>query len=140
MRYLKYFFLLLFTASLLPACQTEEINPETSDSLVGNWQWISSSGGITGQDRQTPASTKIEVTIQFTSDNRFIRYENGIKTQETTYTPQRGKSIYDVSGQSNLINIDDSSIRYNYRLENNELYLLEECYDCYTHHYVRIVK
>jgi len=127
--------------SALQACEQEVISPEaTSISLAGNWQWISSSGGITGQDRQTPAGTKIEVTIQFTSNNRFIRYENGIKTRETTYTLQKGKSIYDASGQSNLISMDNSSIRYTYRLENNELYLLEECYDCYTHHYVRIVK
>jgi len=78
MRYLGYFFLLLFTGISLLSCQKEEISLETSDSLVGNWQWVSSNGGITGQDRQTPAGTKIEVTIQFTSDNRFIRYENGI--------------------------------------------------------------
>jgi len=140
MRYLKYLFLLFFAGSTLPACQKEGISLETSDSLVGNWQWVSSNGGITGQDHQTPASTKTTVYLQFTSDNQFFRYQDGVKTEETTYILQQGKSIYDPSGQSNIMIINGTGTRYSYRLENNELYLSDECNDCYTHHYVRMVR
>ena len=141
MRYLKYFFLLLSACSSLQACQKESIHPEaTNTSLTGNWQWASSIGGITGQDEQTPEGTKTNIHIQFTSDNRFLRYENGVKTQETTYILQKGESIYSATGSSDLISIENSGIRYSYRLENNQLYLFDECYDCYTHHYVRIAK
>ncbi|PIQ21117.1 MAG: hypothetical protein COW65_11040 [Cytophagales bacterium CG18_big_fil_WC_8_21_14_2_50_42_9] len=140
MRYLKYLCLWFFATCLLPACQTEEINPEVSNSLAGNWQWVSSNGGITGQDHQTPASTNTQLVIQFTSDNQFFRYQNGVKTEETTYILQQGKSIYDASGQSNIMIINGTGTRYSYRLENNELYLFDECYDCYTHHYVRMVR
>jgi len=141
MRYLKYLFVFLFVGSFLPACQKETISPEaTGNSLVGKWQWVSSNGGITGQDQQTPETIKTTIHIQFSSDNQFIRYENGVKTQETTYILQKGKSIYSATESSDLISIDNSGIRYSYRLENNQLYLFDECYDCYTHQYVRIAK
>ena len=140
MRPILYLLLLLFTGGCLLACQKENITPEVSTSLVGKWQWESSNGGITGQDKQTPASTKTQVVIQFTSDSRYIQYRNGNKVQETTYTLQPGKSIYDATGQSILISIDGTGILYTYRLDKNDLYLFEECNDCYAHHYVRMVK
>lgn len=140
MRSIHYLFLFLFLGSFLSACQKEEIDLAESTSLVGSWQWVSSNGGITGQDRQTPASTKTTKVIQFTSTNQFISYQNGVKDQEITYTLQKGKSIYDASGQSDLIDFATASSRYSFRLENNQLYLFDEVTDGYTHRYVRIVK
>ena len=138
MRQIKYLFLFLFVAGSLFGCQKEEMPLEESTSLVGSWQWVSSSGGFTGQDVQTPASTKTTKVIQFTSTNQFISYQNGVKDQEITYTLQKGKSIYDASGQSDLIDFATARSRYSYRLGNNQLYLFDEVTDGYTHLYVRL--
>ena len=138
-RFVSYLFLLFFVGGSLVACQKEEIDVEESTLLAGSWQWVSSTGGITGQV-QTPASTKTTKIIQFTPSNQFISYQNGVKDQETTYSLQKGKSIYSANGQTNLIQLANTGSRSSYRLENNQLYLYDECYDCYTHLYVRVVK
>ena len=140
-RHINFLLLFLFLGNFLLACQKEEeILLEESTSLVGSWQWVSSTGGLRGQDLQTPASTKTTKIIQFTSDNQFISYKQGLKDQETTYTLLKGKSIYHANGQTDLIHLANRDSRYSYRLEDNQLYLFDECYDCYTHLYVRVVR
>ena len=75
-----YFFVIIFI--LFAGC--EKTSYYYSESIVGKWEWTGSCGGFTGgcwypdKDNQLMA--------EFTSDNRYIRYSNGIKTFEIKYS------------------------------------------------------
>lgn len=129
--------LLLFALSFLGiACDPEEAEPPISKTLIGSWQWESSSGGITG-DSFTPQSTGKHIVYTFTSDGELNIYENQQKIKQTTYVVSKDKSIY--TGKEEDILDSPGLPKSSFRITDNRLYLYNECYDCYTSSYKKIL-
>lgn len=57
-----------------PACQPTNVSPKGGASLVGEWHWVSSTGGFTGKQTYTPASTGTEEKWVFGADSTYQVY------------------------------------------------------------------
>ena len=91
----------VWTGIALAGC-SESAGPGLTDELVGQWAWVSSFGGIAGI-MSTPASTGMEMTVHFTSDDLVRVTRNGVATEWTRFVIGKGGDetgfvvTYDVS-------------------------------------------
>ena len=74
----KIFLLLVLVLAI--SCERQDEN-SAKESLIGNWEWISSTGGIDGRT-ETPVSTGKQVKIVITKDSVKV-YENSVLKQKT---------------------------------------------------------
>ena len=88
---MKKLFLLLVLVWAI-SCERQDEN-STKESLIGNWEWISSTGGIDGRT-ETPVSTGKQVKIVITKDSVKV-YENSVLKQKNSYKISREKSVLD---------------------------------------------
>ena len=69
-----------------------------SNEIIGSWDWVASSGGLTGRQTHTPASTGIATTWVFKSDGTFQQYDTQQGTsrlvESTTFSLGSTHSIY----------------------------------------------
>lgn len=69
--------------------------------LFGDWQWVSSTGGITGKEVYTPASTNSSRTLSFNRDSLFVQCDDGQCSVPTKFTSRTATSF--LTGKSALI-------------------------------------
>jgi hypothetical protein len=138
----KYFFLFFAISFLLTACKKDISvpNPEMK-KLFGTWEWVESSGGISG-GTITPATEGHHMTIEFKENGVFKKYKNNRRIDRMTFTLSEGSSI--ISNPAFLIEYKDGCmnkkevIPQSFKFGGQDtLYLSDECYDCYSHVYVR---
>ncbi len=119
---------------LLVSCSDDKLTP---NDLIGKWNWESSSGGFAGTTF-TPENTGDHITIEFTSDSVFRKYLNDSLVMESTFSVQSSESIYDHNPTQMLV-FDTGYMRQSFRFASpNELVLLDEAYDGFISHYIRI--
>ena len=82
-----------------PACQKAEAPPQ---GLLGEWNWVESRGGLTGNQTYSPASTGTTVRWLFRADSTVLvrTTQQGVAqpTQTGTHSLGTVRSIY--SGQA----------------------------------------
>lgn len=101
--------------------------------LIGDWNWIKSSGGI--DDRvDTPLSTGNSITLKI-SNNSVKKYVNGNLESELNYSIQIGESSI-IEGQHEMI-FYDNDFSQTIVLSKNHLILYDECNDCFKNEYER---
>lgn len=89
------------------ACQQAVVSPKGGTSLVGEWHWVSSTGGLTGNQTYTPASTGTEEKWVFRADSTYQVYATKQGTTQLTksgtfslgpapsiYTGQPARALY----------------------------------------------
>lgn len=69
--------------------------------IFGDWQWVSSTGGFTGKQVYTPASTNSSRTLSFSRDSMFVQCDDGQCDKPSRFTYKMGRSIFD--GKQHLI-------------------------------------
>jgi hypothetical protein len=97
---MKPFLSLLLVALLLAgssSCKKESGPFE----IFGNWQWVSSTGGITGKEVYTPASISLARTLSFGRDSMFVQCDNGQCSVPTKFTSRTERSYQ--TGKPTLI-------------------------------------
>jgi hypothetical protein len=96
---MKHLAPLLLSSALLASssCQKEAGPAE----LFGNWQWVSSTGGFTGKQVYTPASSNLSRTLSFSRDSLFVQCDNGKCTGPTKFTSRLERSY--ITGEQTLI-------------------------------------
>ena len=87
---MKKLFLLLVLVWAI-SCERQDEN-STKESLIGNWEWISSTGGIDGRT-ETPDSTGKQVKIVITKDSVKV-YENSVLKQKKTVIKFHEKNLF----------------------------------------------
>src|SRR3954471_11462423 len=89
----KMYHFFFYVAVLFPFLLVSQNTATTkvSDPLVGQWRYLSSTGGFTGKGVGWDASKKI--TIQFTKTGCFKKTEKGKKEQKDKYKLVAGTSI-----------------------------------------------
>jgi hypothetical protein len=127
----KILFLILI--SFLISCERNSEN-STSENLIAKWNWIKSSGGIDGKV-ETPSSTGKNIVLEF-SQNKVKVFENGILKSEKNYNIQTKTSI--MGGQKQMLIYDPYQPDQSFLIENNKLFLSDECNDCYQSEYVKL--
>lgn len=140
---MKNLFLLLAVLCLFSSCSKDDesakddisANKENSPStLTGKWEWTESSGGIAGLT-YTPISTNKTVILEISNDRiKFI--ENGETRSDRAYTIQSKKSIYGEQKEM-IVYEQNSEILQSFEIKGTELLLHDECFDCFTHNYIR---
>ncbi|WP_430411560.1 hypothetical protein [Kordia sp.] len=105
----------------------------TNARVIGNWNWISSSGGIGGWT-YTPDSTGDTQRLEIT-DSTITFYKNGEETFTDTYTIETRESVI-YSGTREMI-IADTGFRNIVEFDDNTLILIGDCNDCFASGYVR---
>lgn len=108
---------------------------DSNGSLIGKWEWVKSSGGISGR-LQTPASTGKNVYLEISS-NRIKSYENGNLVLDYGYSIQTKKSILDKVEKQMIVPTQNCCISHSFIVAGTTLYLNEECFDCYGSVYLR---
>lgn len=131
---MKRFILATFTFLAMLSCRNDdELDIEP---LVGDWDWVSSNGGINGQINDTPSSTGNTIKLSFTSDNKYTITTNGTVTNEGTF-----RLYKDVSNLDHIERtyIDFSSTNRQMIRNNDEtnLYLSDDANDGVESHYKR---
>ncbi|MGI4761676.1 MAG: hypothetical protein ACRYF0_13285 [Janthinobacterium lividum] len=69
--------------------------------IFGDWQWVSSTGGFTGKQVHTPASTNLSRTVSFRRDSMFVECDNGRCTLPAKFTSRMERSY--LTGKPALI-------------------------------------
>jgi hypothetical protein len=134
---INYFVLIL--SLLIISCQKEPTSVDNvrTITLSGKWQWISSSGGITGQTIIPPAGTIVIQT--YTSDGVFSQSRNDTVQRTSHYSIKKQKSIYSADSLDVIIYQDSTLtkqvILY---LSTDTLSVGDNMYDGYGSIYKRI--
>lgn len=126
--------LLLF---LLGSCSNEDTansmdNSTGQESLIGQWVWISTTGGILG-GTETPESTGATRSLTITSTS-IQNYFDGELISETDYTFETQTSL--LFNESREMLIQTNGIRQIVELSNEQLILIGDCFDCVTSTYI----
>ena len=69
--------------------------------IFGDWQWVSSTGGITGKEVYTPKSINLSRTLSFTRDSMFVQCDNGQCSVPTRFSSRTARSF--LTGKPALI-------------------------------------
>ena len=69
--------------------------------IFGEWQWISSVGGLTGKDALTPAVVGAQRTLSFTRDSMFVQCDADQCSVPSKFLLREERSRID--GQQHLI-------------------------------------
>ena len=131
---MKRFILATFTFLAMLSCRNDdELDIEP---LVGDWEWVSSNGGINGQINDTPSSTGNTIKLSFTSDNKYTITTNGTVTNEGTFRLYKDVSNLDHIERTyiDLSSTNRQMIRNN---DETNLYLSDDANDGVESHYKR---
>ncbi|WP_319479392.1 hypothetical protein [uncultured Draconibacterium sp.] len=129
----KFFLLVISFVLVLTSCSDETIPPK---DLIGNWNWIISSGGIAGTT-YTPEITGETIVLEFTSDSMYKQYRNDSLIANCEFSIIQSESIYNHE-ITNMIECDCSLIRsFSFNADGN-LILADEVYDGFISQYERI--
>lgn len=128
--------LLLIALIVVSSCSSDDAETTSEKNLQGKWKWTGSSGGLTGST-VTPKPDEV-IVIEF-SGSTYRTYNNGTLTSEKPFEIQTQSSIF---GDDRPIIISSDPDKYfikkSFSIEGNNLYLAEECYDCFGSSYVRV--
>jgi len=110
---------------------------DTNESkIVGQWEWIRSTGGIAGQVL-TPDSAGVPGRhFNFNSDYTFSFFRADTLVQTGTYSLEEKDEniIIDYNTEK-----EDFSLNQRVKFKGNDtLILADECYDCYINTYIRM--
>ena len=121
--------LLLIIGFVMMQCSTDKNIPE-SNTLLGKWNWIESTGGIAGVTL-TPKSTGKTIYLEI-SQNSIKKFVNGSLESEQKYTIQIQSSIF---GGNKPMFVFENDSKSSFEIESDVLFINEECYDCFNNKY-----
>ena len=108
----------------------------SSSSLIGEWSWISTCGGIAGIC-YTPKSTNQRINLVFTADSNYKSFTNDTLKESGRFHVYKLISA-DSKDTSSILQYDStgemfSIIRDTLYFNHNDL-----CFDCFSTNYKRI--
>lgn len=131
MKTIKYFAFLILAILILISCESHS-NIDDSSSIIGNWIWVESSGGIAGETN-TPESTGNQIELEI---NKYTvkRFENGELMSELAYKIEISESIRSTEKIEMIVYENDW--KQSFEKHGKKLYLYDECYDCFQNEYI----
>ncbi|NOG47772.1 MAG: hypothetical protein HND50_21215 [Calditrichaeota bacterium] len=122
---MKNFLFLLLISFTAYFCSTNTTDPVEEESIIGEWDWVVSTGGIAGWTI-TPFSTGVNWSYSFYADSTVVFAKN-----DTAVLTSKFRIIEDT------LKIDATPIDQIIKIENDKLTMREDCIDCYEHVYQR---
>lgn len=130
----------IFIAILLFAFH---LHSQNTKKLIGKWNWIEASGGISG-DITTPASSGKKIRIEFSKKGTYKEWENDKLVYAKPYKVEKIKRVNNEAPIEFIkygTKSDQMQQRISERFEfrgKDTLVLIQDCSDCYTSVYVKI--
>ena len=121
-----------FLLLCLIACSDETDEAQTQ-SILGSWQWVGSSGGIAGQT-ETPESTGSSRRLDISSTT-IRTYRNGVLTATVDYFISTQES--QLYNEPREMVVQENGFRSIIAWEGDQLVLIGDCADCFTETYRR---
>jgi hypothetical protein len=122
----------LFAALLvcIVSCSSTSESSMNGKAIVGKWQLVKMSGGITGKTVVPKLINEIAI-----SKTEIKIYEDGTLLATEKYTIETKKSIF--GGEKQMLVYSSGNPSQGYVLEGDKLLLNDECYDCYQKEYTK---
>ena len=127
---MKKFVLFVALLVCVVSCSSTSDSVMTRQSIVGKWQLVEMSGGITGKTVVPKLTNEIAI-----SKTEIKIYEGGTLIATEKYTIETKKSIF--GGEKHMLVYTSGSPSQGYVLEGDKLLLNDECYDCYQKEYTK---
>jgi len=122
---------------MMVSCNKENTSSVISTSLTGEWNWISSTGGIAGI-KYTPETTGEKRRITFDTDSVFRFYRNDTLKIECKYHLLKVPTS-DGLDSTKLVSYTYTTIRQYYEVQSDGVLVLsDDCMDCFMSQYKRI--
>lgn len=128
---MKVLYLFVFLA-LMTACVSTR-STSRLPKIVGNWEWVSTSGGFAGKT-STPTTTNTTQQLQITADSLFSYRSGELLSVESYRLIQAESSLTKQQGWM----MERSDRRVFIERKDSTLVLREDCWDCFTHTYHRM--
>jgi hypothetical protein len=126
---MKKLIFVFFAIIALVSCGRSEDETDNT-SVVGKWNWVSTSGGI-ANTTTTPSSTGKTIVLNLNSDNTFSYTTNGTVTSRGNYTLY--KDISNLSHyEATFIKFSGSSMASIIVTQNDQLILSDDVSDGFT--------
>ncbi|WP_299769178.1 hypothetical protein [uncultured Dokdonia sp.] len=129
---MKKLLFLLLVSLFMVGCSNDD-DQSNSLNLIGTWDWVRSSGGITGETT-TPESTGTSMTLEITNTTITRIVDNDLIISENAYSIQVRETM---SGEFREMLIVGDGIGQIITIEGNSLILTGDCNDCVTSEYVK---
>ena len=126
-------FLFFSLSCLIWSCSNDNSDLGLNSSIVGNWIWVSSSGGIAGTT-ETPESTGNNRRLEITNDSTRT-FLNGNLISSQKYTLETRESLL-FSGVRTMM-ISEGGFRTIVEFDSGNLILIGDCFDCFSSVYKR---
>ncbi|NWJ50349.1 MAG: hypothetical protein HXX14_05750 [Bacteroidetes bacterium] len=111
---------------IMGCTKTTDENTASAD-LIGNWQWVKTSGGIAGTI-QTPTTLGYTYMVTYTKEGRFLQYDKDNKlAYDESYVVSRATSILD-NKERDMVTLD-AATTFSFEIRNDSLFLYQEAYD-----------
>ncbi len=124
----------IFCLLLFASCEDEKI--DIYNQVHGNWEWVSSSGGIAGITL-TPESTGDSKLIIFETSGTYRKFINDTLQYTTKYSISEGESIFS-SSQYPIIHFKEEELdQAIFQVKDDTLKLGGNCFDCFFHTFIR---
>lgn len=133
---MKRLFCLLIFAALTTASCVRSGDDTVKSQLVGEWNWVQSTGGFAGQTVTPDSPGHSPYSVTFTGDNHFYVQRGDTVASEGRYTLSitEDAAILHYEKSAKVANTDQR-VRFN---TSDTLLLMDECTDCYLSTYNRI--
>lgn len=127
----------------LTSCRKDIIVPDKDfGNLFGTWNWVYSSGGFLGETI-SPTTENKTIEIEYKKNGIYKKFINNKKVSKMTFQFEEQESIYSI-GKEYMITYSDGKFSkkgvifqsFDF-IGTDTLILRDECYDCYSHIYVR---
>lgn len=129
---MKRLLILLGLVLLTASCSIQSFPESSREKLVGRWELIRSSGGISGE---THEHQNEKIVLEITKDS-IKNYKDGSLTSSSEYTLEKGETIRS-SEEVPLIKYSNGR-KQSFEFSSGHLILYDECYDCYQYEYVKL--
>ena len=133
---------ILLSALIITQCG-KSTNPPSEPTILGNWVWESSIGGIAGTTR-TPETEGYSVFLSFMSDSTFTRAMTDTAGIEDSYEGSYYVAYEEIPFWSHIdsayVLYMDNAMPAILEMTMSELGLVEMCADCFGHTYLRITE
>lgn len=132
---MKFNIFFYFPLALIFASCSILSSDSTHSNIVGQWEWVKSTGGFIGHT-VTPDSTGYSTKqIHFSANNEFLLFRSDTLVEFGRYHLEKGKYETVIKYE-----IESGSFYPNQKVEFNNrdiLLLIDECVDCYTNTFIR---
>jgi hypothetical protein len=130
----KKLVLIILVGFIFFSCEKAAINK--TDSILGRWNWKTTTGGIAGS-KYTPEYTRKKIIIEFTSDSIYKKYQNDTLTLVCSFHTFSDTSESQL--KDNLILFENHTTFEHYSVINyNTLFLSDKMVDGFTSEFERI--